>query len=519
MTNRILIIIIGIILVLGVGILAIRFLTGEDVWLCQKGEWVKHGVPSAPMPTTLCPGANINNSNQVENQISSNIPEELLPYKDSLEKDLANFFDSWSKYEPGVSLNSFTKSGEGEIDGETYPYTPNILREKIIGVFSPDQKKYVDPVIYTEVFFHENGEIDFASDVDSGVNLIDLEKKTIKNILSCGTPCGWYNAYWLTDSIFIVTGRGEAYPGGYDKCMNDNTCTEVITLDLFDLEKNKRYNFQSKGIEQAKYFAPENMPIKSYDPFEEDRKKYEALLAQGIDLRPDVLLENLHMFDTIVSPLNITGRARGNWYFEASFPIKLLNADGKEIAMTTAQAQSDWMTTDYVPFKATLKFTVDKEQGGTLVFMNDNPSGLPENDKKFELPISLKAEEMTVKVFFSEMKRNNYQDCSIVYPYERKIFKTPKVAMATLEELIKGPTEEENTQGIYTTISNVVKVQKLTIVDGVARVDFNSALDPGGGSCAVAAVRAQVIQTLKQFASVKEVIISIDGRTEDILQP
>ncbi|PIP22172.1 MAG: hypothetical protein COX38_02115, partial [Candidatus Nealsonbacteria bacterium CG23_combo_of_CG06-09_8_20_14_all_39_25] len=40
-----------------------------------------------------------------------------------------------------------------------------------------------------------------------------------------------------------------------------------------------------------------------------------------------------------------------------------------------------------------------------------------------------------------------------------------------------------------------------------------------GGSCKVSAIRAQITQTLKQFPTVDEVVISINGRTEDILQP
>ncbi len=31
----------------------------EDTWLCRDGEWVKHGVPSAPKPTELCNGGKI----------------------------------------------------------------------------------------------------------------------------------------------------------------------------------------------------------------------------------------------------------------------------------------------------------------------------------------------------------------------------------------------------------------------------------------------------------------------------
>ena len=54
----------------------------------------------------------------------------------------------------------------------------------------------------------------------------------------------------------------------------------------------------------------------------------------------------------------------------------------------------------------------------------------------------------------------------------------------------------------------------------MAYVDFDEQLEfQVGGSCRVSAIRAQIIQTIKQFSTVKDVIISINGRTEDILQP
>ncbi len=93
---------------------------------------------------------------------------------------------------------------------------------------------------------------------------------------------------------------------------------------------------------------------------------------------------------TISSPLTITGEARGNWFFEASFPVILTNWDGLIIAQGIAQAKSDWMTTDFVPFEATLTFTVDKNaysNNGSLILKKDNPSGLPQNDDALEIPI------------------------------------------------------------------------------------------------------------------------------------
>jgi hypothetical protein len=35
-------------------ILGARFLSGEDSWMCNDGQWVKHGNPSLPMPTSEC---------------------------------------------------------------------------------------------------------------------------------------------------------------------------------------------------------------------------------------------------------------------------------------------------------------------------------------------------------------------------------------------------------------------------------------------------------------------------------
>ncbi|MBU2213849.1 hypothetical protein KKC44_05715 [Patescibacteria group bacterium] len=46
-------ILIGISLAI-VSIALLRFLAGEDSWMCKNGEWVKHGVPSGPPPKEDC---------------------------------------------------------------------------------------------------------------------------------------------------------------------------------------------------------------------------------------------------------------------------------------------------------------------------------------------------------------------------------------------------------------------------------------------------------------------------------
>jgi hypothetical protein len=92
--------------------------------------------------------------------------------------------------------------------------------------------------------------------------------------------------------------------------------------------------------------------------------------------------------DTITSPLIITGEARGTWYFEASAPVTLLDEKGNVIAQKYIEAQEDWMTKNFVPFKGELIFEKQKPGSkGKLVLHKDNPSGLPEHDASIEIPI------------------------------------------------------------------------------------------------------------------------------------
>jgi len=96
----------------------------------------------------------------------------------------------------------------------------------------------------------------------------------------------------------------------------------------------------------------------------------------------------------IRSPLEITGEARGAWYFEATFPAVLTNWDGLIIAEGFATAKGEWMTENFVPFASTLEFESPYKAGdpdfirrGFLILQKDNPSGLPEYDDALEIPI------------------------------------------------------------------------------------------------------------------------------------
>jgi hypothetical protein len=86
----------------------------------------------------------------------------------------------------------------------------------------------------------------------------------------------------------------------------------------------------------------------------------------------------------------VTGKAPGNWFFEAQAPIMVQIEDGSKIAQSQMLALDDWMTTDLVNFKAEITITEAYSGPATLVLIKDNPSGLPENDDSLEIPIVIK---------------------------------------------------------------------------------------------------------------------------------
>lgn len=225
--------------------------------------------------------------------------------------------------------------------------------------------------------------------------------------------------------------------------------------------------------------------------------------------RPDEVIE---------SPLRVEGEARGTWFFEASFPVTLLREDGSVVARHYAMAADEWMTRDFVPFSAEVIFSHPGEGSGWLVIERSNPSGLPEHDDELRIPVRFgAAKTMEVAVYFNRL---GVAECEETAAVPRTITRTRDPARAALEHLLAGPTPDEAERGHHTSIPSGVAVQRLVVRDGTAEVDLSRELEEGvAGSCRVQAIRSQIENTLLHFPTVDAVVISIDGRIDDILQP
>ncbi len=114
------------------------------------------------------------------------------------------------------------------------------------------------------------------------------------------------------------------------------------------------------------------------------------IAAHIAEKRERIVMTSPAPYETISSPVTITGEARGNWFFEASFPVTIVNWDGLIIGEGIATADGDWMTTEFVPYTAEVYFSPDPNaysQNGAIILQRDNPSGLPEYDEALEIPV------------------------------------------------------------------------------------------------------------------------------------
>jgi hypothetical protein len=114
--------------------------------------------------------------------------------------------------------------------------------------------------------------------------------------------------------------------------------------------------------------------------------------TQTSETAPIIQVQSPQVGDEVMSPVAVSGQARGYWFFEATAPVSVTNWDGLIIGEGYIEADGDWMTEDFVPFSGSISYTQEPSPysaTGTIIFHRANPSGLPENDAAVEITVQL----------------------------------------------------------------------------------------------------------------------------------
>jgi len=218
-----------------------------------------------------------------------------------------------------------------------------------------------------------------------------------------------------------------------------------------------------------------------------------------------VIISSPDLLQSVKSPITLIGKIDRSWVFEASFPIELFDNQNKSLYVGTASVPN-WTEGDnqFIDFTANIKFSTTTKSG-ILEIRNDNPSGMPENDKSISIPVIFsQGEQSIVKLFYHNpsLDPQNYT-CDANDFISVSIPKTATPLKDSIEKLI---SQYFLTDKTYGSRAKTFVLNSANIKNNIATLTFS---DPdffsSGGSCRVSIISDMIIKTALQFSTVKEV--------------
>ncbi|MGB9842805.1 MAG: Gmad2 immunoglobulin-like domain-containing protein [Candidatus Pelagibacter ubique] len=108
------------------------------------------------------------------------------------------------------------------------------------------------------------------------------------------------------------------------------------------------------------------------------------------DAKDKIIIDSPEPYQNVKNPIYIMGKAKGSFFFEGTFPVRIEDENGNIIMVDHIETKDDWMTENFVSFEKYLDISNINIKKGFIVFEKANPSGLPENKFEIKIPIYIK---------------------------------------------------------------------------------------------------------------------------------
>jgi hypothetical protein len=254
-------------------------------------------------------------------------------------------------------------------------------------------------------------------------------------------------------------------------------------------------------------FAP---PPKTM-PYEPATAETTTASAQGF------ILETPVDGTVIDRDIEVAGRAAAK---AGTITVSIIDGSGVSVAQTDAALGPADPTSGFARFSKTISLLTPQVGKGSIEVSLRGADGKIVTAVTRSLNF-VEPHTVTAKVYFGNSVLDPGNACSQAFPAERQVNIQPSVYRSVLDALLAGPTDEEKKAGFFSVIPVGTRLKSVAAdAEGIVTADFSSELERGtAGSCRVTAIRAQIESSLKQFPEVRGVVISVDGRTGDVLQP
>jgi len=240
--------------------------------------------------------------------------------------------------------------------------------------------------------------------------------------------------------------------------------------------------------------------------------------AEDCPGQKNITIESPEAGQVVGKNLVVKGRAR---VFENQFNWSVLDASTSvEILSGTAYANAEDVGL-FGPFEINITLSpLTPKKIMVQVFAYSAKDGSKQDI--YEAPLNFDDNlKDYFDVYFSNSKLDPETSCLKVFPVSNLVGNEELNLRKALETMLQGPGEKDKEAGYFTNIPDNVKINSVKKNGISVEVDFSKDIENGmGGSCRVAAVRAQIVKTVLAFdKSIRSVTISVEGETETALQP
>lgn len=112
-----------------------------------------------------------------------------------------------------------------------------------------------------------------------------------------------------------------------------------------------------------------------------------SIIKKINDAKNIIIIDSPKPYQKVQIPIFIKGKARGSFFFEATFPIRIEDENGNLITSGYVITKENWMSEDFVTFETYFDFDKGDLKRGFIIFEKANPSALKENKFEIKIPV------------------------------------------------------------------------------------------------------------------------------------
>jgi len=315
--------------------------------------------------------------------------------------------------------------------------------------------------------------------------------------VECGNPC-----YGSDSTLCVQVCEPQCLCGGSEawECPGSFSCTDYTKLASDEKEVGVCRYGEAKEQEQSATEVVPTAPV---------RETPSGMICDDLNF---ICVDEAVSGTELASPFEVSGSGIA---FENTINWRLLDGRGAILGEGHATTNAPDVGKPGAFNIRAFILNVPTTKAGTLeVFEYSAKDG--SQTHMVSLPVQLPQDTMTVTNYLLPEPLSGDLTgviCTDVQAIETTVVRSQLPIETTLRTLLADPSASS-------AIPQGTLLQDISVSNGTAHVIFSQELESGGGSCAAQAIRAQIEKTLEHFSSVKQVEISVVGKSSDeTLQP